>query len=61
MSAEQVERLYDQRVACGWRAEEVPEYVEAAKQGNKIFYWVVCIPTTNQYSICKKVTSSALD
>ncbi|KXJ92486.1 hypothetical protein Micbo1qcDRAFT_188684 [Microdochium bolleyi] len=36
-----VERLYEQRVACGWREDEVPEYVESAKRGGKIFYWVV--------------------
>ncbi|KAI0132248.1 hypothetical protein BJ170DRAFT_238180 [Xylariales sp. AK1849] len=39
-SEEQATRLYDQRVACGWRAEEVPSWVESAKNGGKIFYWV---------------------
>ncbi|KAK5628528.1 hypothetical protein RRF57_004243 [Xylaria bambusicola] len=33
--------MHDQRVACGWRADEVPEWVESAKRGGKMFYWVV--------------------
>ncbi|KAH8681578.1 hypothetical protein BX600DRAFT_26435 [Xylariales sp. PMI_506] len=40
-SEQQVERMYDQRVACGWRAEEVPAWVESAKSGKRIFYWVI--------------------
>ncbi|KAI5868441.1 hypothetical protein GGS23DRAFT_30907 [Durotheca rogersii] len=36
-----VERLYDQRVACGWRSDEVPLWVESAKKGGKIFFWIV--------------------
>ncbi|KAI8959006.1 hypothetical protein F5Y11DRAFT_334428 [Daldinia sp. FL1419] len=36
-----VERMYDQRVACGWRANEVQSWVEAAQKGGKIFYWVI--------------------
>ncbi|KAI1083397.1 hypothetical protein F5B20DRAFT_403858 [Whalleya microplaca] len=41
LSRDHVERMYEQRVACGWRAEEVPSWVESAKKGGKIFYWVV--------------------
>jgi hypothetical protein len=41
-STEHVTRWYEQRVACGWRAEEVPENVEKAKKGDRMFYWVVC-------------------
>ncbi|KAJ8129816.1 hypothetical protein O1611_g3810 [Lasiodiplodia mahajangana] len=33
--------MHDQRVACGWRASEVPEWVESAKRGGKMFYWAV--------------------
>ncbi|KAL7627673.1 hypothetical protein AAE478_001866 [Parahypoxylon ruwenzoriense] len=40
LSPEHVKRMYDQRVACGWRSDEVPSWVEAAKKGGKIFYWV---------------------
>ncbi|KAI0915028.1 hypothetical protein F4823DRAFT_557478 [Ustulina deusta] len=41
LSPEHVQRMYDQRVACGWRADEVPEWVESAKRGGKMFYWAV--------------------
>ncbi|KAI1393349.1 uncharacterized protein F4822DRAFT_9312 [Hypoxylon trugodes] len=40
-SAGQVNRLYEQRLACGWDAEEVPSFVESVKQGEKVFYWIV--------------------
>ncbi|CAJ2513549.1 Uu.00g016680.m01.CDS01 [Anthostomella pinea] len=40
-SPEHVERMYDQRVACGWRADEVASWVEYAKKGGRIFYWVL--------------------
>ncbi|KAI0541238.1 hypothetical protein GGR58DRAFT_37736 [Xylaria digitata] len=42
--------MYDQRVNCGWRADEVPEWAESAKRGGKIFYWAVLaqdIPNRN--------------
>ncbi|KAI1763660.1 hypothetical protein GGR53DRAFT_497035 [Hypoxylon sp. FL1150] len=41
MSPEHVQRMYDQRVACGWREKEVPLWVEAAKRGGKGFYWAL--------------------
>jgi hypothetical protein len=40
-STDQINRLYEQRVACGWRSEEVPLYIEAARKGEKVFYWAV--------------------
>ncbi|KAI1142394.1 hypothetical protein F5Y05DRAFT_370781 [Hypoxylon sp. FL0543] len=40
-SPEQVQRMYDQRVACGWRADEVPSWVESAKKGGRTFYWAL--------------------
>ncbi|KAI1386469.1 uncharacterized protein F4822DRAFT_317060 [Hypoxylon trugodes] len=40
-SPEHVQRLYEQRIACGWRAEEVPSWIEEAKKGGKIFYWAL--------------------
>ncbi|KAI0152456.1 hypothetical protein F4776DRAFT_659381 [Hypoxylon sp. NC0597] len=40
-SPEHVQRLYDQRVACGWRADEVPSWVDAAKKGGRMFYWAL--------------------
>ena len=41
-SPEQVTRLYEQRVACGWAADHIPAFVDAASKGGKCFYWVVC-------------------
>ncbi|KAI8633407.1 hypothetical protein F5Y19DRAFT_299045 [Xylariaceae sp. FL1651] len=41
LSLEHVQRMYDQRVACGWRADEVSCWVESAKKGGKLFYWAV--------------------
>ncbi|KAI0489892.1 hypothetical protein F4859DRAFT_171006 [Xylaria cf. heliscus] len=40
-SPEHVNCMYNQRVACGWRADEVPEWVECAKRGGRMFYWAV--------------------
>ncbi|KAI3332127.1 hypothetical protein HD806DRAFT_518932 [Xylariaceae sp. AK1471] len=41
LNPEHVQRMYDQRLACGWRADEVPEWAESAKRGGKMFYWTV--------------------
>ncbi|ORY62967.1 uncharacterized protein BCR38DRAFT_345318 [Pseudomassariella vexata] len=35
-SEEHVTRMYDQRVAYGWRAVEVPSWAESAKKGGRI-------------------------
>lgn len=41
-SVEHVERMYQQRVSCGWRSDEVRErWVELTRAGNKALYWVV--------------------
>ncbi|KAI0553339.1 hypothetical protein F4679DRAFT_530857 [Xylaria curta] len=40
-SPEHVQRMKDQRVACGWRADEVPEWVECAERAGRMFYWAV--------------------
>lgn len=37
----QVRRMVDQRVACGWRDTEVPEWKELMLRGEKVFYWIV--------------------
>ena len=39
----QVQRMHDQRVACGWREIEVPEWKELMLKGEKIFYWIVSV------------------
>lgn len=38
------ERMYDQRIACGWRANEVPDWKDSQLKGNKAMYWVVRLP-----------------
>lgn len=44
-SDEHVERMYQQRVSCGWRCEEVREqWVELTRAGKKTLYWVVSLP-----------------
>jgi hypothetical protein len=40
-SPEHISRMHDQRVACGWRADEVLSWAESARKGGKWFYWVV--------------------
>lgn len=39
----QFQRMYEQRVACGWRIDEVPEWKEKQLQGTKFLYWVVSL------------------
>lgn len=38
---QQYERLYDQRIACGWRDGEVSDWKEAQLKGTKGMYWIV--------------------
>jgi hypothetical protein len=40
-SEEHTERVYLQRVACGWKWEEVPQWVEKCKEGKMMLYWLV--------------------
>ena len=45
------QRMYDQRVACGWREEEVSDWKEAQMKGNKTMYWVVCLTALDHQAI----------
>lgn len=39
-----VERMYIQRLACGWRSEEVhTKWVELSRAKKKTLYWVVSV------------------
>lgn len=40
----QYQRMHDQRVACGWRIEEVPQWKEKQLKGIKFLYWIVSQP-----------------
>lgn len=42
-SEEHTQRAYLQRIACGWRFEEVPEWVEKCKDGKMMVYWLVSL------------------
>ena len=37
----QFQRMYDQRVACGWRHDEVEGWKEKMLNGQKFLYWIV--------------------
>ncbi|CAM1511573.1 Fc.00g090860.m01.CDS01 [Cosmosporella sp. VM-42] len=37
----QFQRMVDQRIACGWRQEEVGEWKEKMLNGQKFLYWIV--------------------
>lgn len=42
-SNEHVERMFLQRLACGWRSDEVREkWTTLGREGKKTTYWVVC-------------------
>ncbi|KAI1102284.1 hypothetical protein F4804DRAFT_313593 [Jackrogersella minutella] len=58
-SPEQVQRMYDQRVACGWRANEVPMWVDDAKKGGKIFYWALLSDTVPDREVLIKKHTQA--
>lgn len=40
-SEAQFQRMYDQRVACGWREDEVGEWKDKMLNGQKFLYWIV--------------------
>ena len=35
------ERLYDQRIACGWGKEDLPGLMETQLKGGKVTYFIV--------------------
>lgn len=40
-SKEHTERMFDQRVSCGWRSDEVEEWTRLCRAGTKCMYWAV--------------------
>ncbi|GJC77902.1 hypothetical protein ColLi_00740 [Colletotrichum liriopes] len=38
-----VRRMYDQRVACGWRADEVREWKDRQLKGTKFMWWIALV------------------
>ena len=42
-SEEHVKRMFDQRVACGWKEDEVEEWRGRQTNGTRFMYWIVSI------------------
>ncbi|SPO02017.1 uncharacterized protein DNG_04690 [Cephalotrichum gorgonifer] len=40
-SESQYQRLYDQRVACGWHEDEISEWKDQQLKETKTLYWIV--------------------
>jgi len=40
-SPEHVERMHRQRIACGWRVDEVEKWQAMSRRGTKVLYWIV--------------------
>lgn len=40
-SEQHFKRMVEQRIACGWDQDEVPEWQTKALSGEKFLYWVV--------------------
>lgn len=47
-SEEHRARMYQQRLACGWRSEEVEEWADQGRAGRTTLYWIVCIPPSSR-------------
>ena len=43
-SAEHLDRMYKQRVACGWRSDEIEKWKIMSEEGRKVLYWIVRLP-----------------
>lgn len=43
-SPEHVERLRQQRIACGWKVEKVPDWQKFQRDGKLAFYWITLAP-----------------
>lgn len=40
-SEEHQQRMYLQRLACGWRSDEIQKWAELGRAGKKTLYWIV--------------------
>ncbi|KAK6222608.1 hypothetical protein LQW54_000788 [Pestalotiopsis sp. IQ-011] len=43
-SPDHVERLGQQRIACGWKVEKVPDWKRFQRDGKLAFYWITLAP-----------------
>lgn len=42
-SQDHVERMYHQRVACGWKSDYIEKWKELQREGKTTLQWVVCL------------------
>lgn len=56
-SPSHLSRLTAQRIACGWRSDEVPDWAEQSKQGTINLYWLVIHFPISPLAIPKLTTS----
>ncbi|KAK2613707.1 hypothetical protein N8I77_000599 [Diaporthe amygdali] len=42
-SEEHQQRMYLQRLACGWRSDEIQKWVDLGRAGNKTLYWIMLV------------------
>lgn len=47
-SEEHSQRLYDQRIACGWKAEKVGRWKELQREGVMAIHWVILDPSDSR-------------
>ena len=40
-NAEHIERLYNQRVACGWNSDMIEKWKDMQRDGKKAIHWIV--------------------
>ena len=40
-SPEHLDRMHEQRVACGWAADDIASFVEFSQKGDMVYYWAV--------------------
>lgn len=55
-----IERMYEQRIACGWKAEHVEEWRGLQREGKITLQWVVSLPLTSSRDYPSDI-SQALD
>lgn len=47
--------MYLQRLACGWRSDEIQKWVELGRAGQKTLYWIVSV-----LFICQRVQTTVI-
>lgn len=58
-SPDHVERLRQQRKACGWKVEKVPDWQKIQRDGKLAFYWIVR-PRVNSFGATRAVSTKSI-